>query len=63
MTETEFAVSSLSTHRDFILFLEDTGIMHDRVTGTFFRLKNTTKANIYLDQLQARICLVTYLWH
>jgi len=43
VTETEFAVSSSSTHRVVILSLEDTGMIHDRVTRTFFPSKSLSR--------------------
>jgi hypothetical protein len=58
--ETEFAVSSSSAHRVFILSLEDPGMMHDRVTGTFFAKKNTITTNIYLDGLKVYVLLLIY---
>jgi hypothetical protein len=60
VTETEFAVSSSSTHRVFILSLEDNSMKDDRVTGTFFLLKNTITANIYLDGLQVYVLLLIH---
>ena len=42
-----------------MLGLEDTGMMHDRVTGIFFFcLKNIIRANIYLDGLQVYVLLL-----
>jgi len=61
VTENEFAVSSSSTHRVVILPLEDTGMMHDRVTGNFFFLLKKHYHGKHLSRRIISVCLVTNL--
>jgi hypothetical protein len=44
----------------FILALEDNGLMHDRITGTFLFAKNTITANIYRNTLQIFVFPLIY---